>query len=333
MDFRLELSVKPLPQRINIRHKVALVGSCFTDHMGSRLRSMKIPVLENPNGILFNPVSIQQAIQSWIEKRTYTAVDLFFANDCWTSWDFHGQFSHPNQEQCLQGINASIAQAHQFLQEADWLILTLGSAFLYELNSDALAGTVGQVAANCHKVPANHFVHRLASLQEINTALEKLITQVRIVNPDVRIIFTVSPVRHYREGLIENNRSKGTLHLAVAQMQQQFDNVFYFPAYELIIDDLRDYRFYAEDMVHPNYAATRYVWEKFSAATFDEETLSLMQPLEQLRTAMQHRPIHPDTAAHQQFLKSMLVKTQQLSARYPFLDLSEELQYFAGKNA
>lgn len=328
MDFRLELTVKPLPRRINIRHHVALVGSCFTDHMGSRLRSMKIPVLENPNGILFNPVSIQQAVQSWIEHRTYTADDLFFANDCWTSWDFHGQFSHPDQEVCLNGINASIAQAHQFLQQADWLILTLGSAFLYQLNSDTLGGTLGQVAANCHKVPANHFVHRLATLQEINASLEKLISQVRAFNPSIRILFTISPVRHYREGLVENNRSKGTLHLAVAQMQNQFDDVFYFPAYELIIDDLRDYRFYAEDMVHPNYAATRYIWEKFSAAIFDEETLSLMQPLEQLRTAMQHRPLHPGTAAHRQFLNNMLAKTKQLSSRYPFLDLREELAYF-----
>ncbi|HSR39594.1 MAG TPA: GSCFA domain-containing protein, partial [Phnomibacter sp.] len=275
MNFRLELTVKPFEKRINIQQPIALVGSCFTDHIGSRLRSLKFNVLENPNGIVFNPISIERAVDAYIKDRRYTESDLFYHNELWTSWDFHGQFSHPDQQQCLDGINASVEQAHRFLLKADWVIFTLGSAFVYELKESSGGSRTGEVVANCHKVPANQFVHRLASLQEVSDSLGRTIEMLRQFNPGINIIFTISPVRHYREGLVENNRSKGALHLAVHKAIQQFESVFYFPAYELIIDDLRDYRFFAEDLVHPNYAATQYVWEKFAEACIDEESKEL----------------------------------------------------------
>jgi hypothetical protein len=329
MNFRLELSVKPFEKRINIHQPIALVGSCFTDHIGSRLRSLKFNVLENPNGIVFNPISIERAVDAYIKERGYTESDLFYHNELWTSWDFHGQFSHPDQRQCLNGINASVVQAHQFLSKADWIIFTLGSAFVYELKGTSGGSAAGEVVANCHKVPANQFVHRLATLQEISDSLGHTIEMLRNFNPGINIIFTISPVRHYREGLVENNRSKGTLHLAVQQMLQQFESVFYFPAYELIIDDLRDYRFYAEDLVHPNYAATQYVWEKFSEAVMDDETKDLMKELEQIRIAKQHRPHHPGSTMHQKFLQTMLQKTQSIAGRYPWMNLQEEISHFS----
>jgi hypothetical protein len=333
MNFRLELAVKPFPVTINIRDSVALMGSCFTDHMSTRLRSKKFSVLENPNGIIFNPVSIEMAIESYINSKVYEGTDLFHFNELWNSWLFHGKFSQPSQQDCLTGINNSVKHAYQFLQTANWLILTLGSAFVYELKNAEMGGMVGAVAANCHKVPANQFVHRMLSLKEATASLHRTIDAIRSVNPAIKIIFTVSPVRHYREGLIENNRSKSTLHLAVQQLVQDNAQTFYFPSYELIIDDLRDYRFYAEDLVHPNHAATQYVWEKFSAACIDEETNALMIPLEQLRIGMLHRPHHPGSMLHQKFLSSMFEKATQLKNDFPFLNLDEELKYFANEIA
>ena len=227
MNFRLELTVKPFEKRINIQQPIALVGSCFTDHIGSRLRSLKFNVLENPNGIVFNPISVERAVDAYIKDRRYTESDLFYHNEMWTSWDFHGHFSHPDQQQCLDGINASVAQAHQFLLKADWIIFTLGSAFVYELKESSGGSRTGEVVANCNKVPANQFVHRLATLQEVSDSLERTIEMLRQFNPGINIVITISPVRHYREGLVENNRSKATLHLAVHQAMQASANFYH----------------------------------------------------------------------------------------------------------
>lgn len=320
MDFRLAHQVRPLQQRINIREPLMLVGSCFTDHMSARLRAMKFNVQENPNGILFNPLSIARAVDSWLDVKQYNPDDLFHHQDLWHSWDFHGRFSHPVQDTCLRQINDAVRNARYFLEKTSWLMLTLGSAFVYEAASG--------VVANCHKLPANTFVHRLAGLTEVNNALHQMIERLLQVNPGLKILFTISPVRHAREGLIENNRSKGVLHLSVMEMQQRFEQVAYFPAYELVIDDLRDYRFYAEDMIHPNHAATQYVWEKFRDACFDEETLSWIQEMEPLSIGMKHRPFHPDTEAHRRFLDNMYDRSVRLQQRYPFVDLGAELAYF-----
>lgn len=328
MDFRLELSIKPFQEKINIRHKLMLVGSCFTDHMGSRLRQHKFEVLENPNGIIFNPVSIANAIDSYISPKEYTSNDLFLFNELWTSWDHHSQFSHPDQTICLQQINEAVASANIFLKEANWLVITLGSSFIYELKDDSLGGVAGEVAANCHKVPAQHFVHRLPAYAEVEAAILRIVHSLQAFNPNLKIIFTISPVRHFREGLVENNRSKALLHTAVHQMIQQFSHVQYFPAYELVIDDLRDYRFYAEDMVHPNHQATQYVWEKFIEAAIDTESRELMKQLLSVYHAKNHRPLHPGSAQHQQFLKTMYGRVLQLSQQFPFLQLEDELEYF-----
>ena len=329
MDFRLELAVKPLPKKLKLADKIALIGSCFTEHMGERLRQAKFDVLENPNGIVFNPLSIQQAMQVYLSGRTLTTADLFFYNELWTSWDFHGQFAHPNKETCIQGLNDSVQKAHHFIKNAQWLIVTFGSAFVYELATDQFGGRSGQVVANCHKVPANNFVHRLTSVAEVVESTQAWVEALRQLNPTIQIIFTISPVRHYREGLVENNRSKGTLHLALHEIIQLHKGCFYFPAYELIIDDLRDYRFYAEDLVHPNFAATRYVWEKFCGACIDGETLVVMEQLEKIRLAVQHKPHHADSPKHQAFLKSMLQKTLSLQEQYPALQMQKEINYFS----
>lgn len=333
-NFRLTLSIPPIQPGINFRDKLLLTGSCFTEHMTSQLAGRKFTTLENPNGILFNPVSIANALISYIEQKQYTEAQLFYYNELWNSWDHHSRFSHPDKPTTLRQINTSQRTAHQFLKTTDWLIITLGSAFVYEWK-DSLS-TVGQfnagtnqVVANCHKVPVDKFRRKLLTTEEIFTVLDNLRYRLLLFNPGIKVIYTISPVRHARDGLIENNRSKAALIQAVHHIVEKFDNHYYFPAYELVIDDLRDYRFYAEDMVHPNYLATAYVWEQFTNACIDPACYPLMKAMEKINIAMKHRPFHPTSEAHRQFLKSQLLKVQQLRQEYPFLNFEKELRYFS----
>lgn len=325
MDFRLELEVKKSATLISYRDKIMLCGSCFTENIGSKLDYHKFKTLQNPNGILFNPVSIAKSVTSYIEDKQYNEDELFYFNDIWQSWEHHSRFSSVNKEQSLKMINDSQRSAHQFLKEADWLMLTLGSAFIYELSDKT-------VVANCHKVPTDKFNKRLLGVEEVMSVLDNLMHRLFLFNPKLKIIFTISPVRHLRDGFVENNRSKATLIQAVHQLIDKFDKLFYFPAYELVIDDLRDYRFYAEDMVHPNYAATNYVWDKFVNAMMDDVTIELLQKVNEIQRARNHKAFNPASAQHQKFLQSYLQKTISLQQQYPPLDLSEEIAYFKAQN-
>lgn len=332
-DFRLALTIPPFSQKINHREKLFLAGSCFTEHITAQLAGNKFTTLENPNGILFNPVSIAHAIISYIEQKHYKAEYLFYFNELWNSWDHHSRFSHPDKHTALQQINASQQTAHAFLKQTDWLIITLGSAFVYEwtehLSSvDYPKNRQSAVVANCHKVPTDKFRKKLLTTEEVFTVLDNLRYRLMLFNPRIKIIYTISPVRHARDGLIENNRSKATLIQAVHHVVEKFENHYYFPAYELVIDDLRDYRFYAEDMIHPNYLATNYVWEKFTAACIDHSCYAVIKIMEKINIAMKHRPFHPSSDAHKKFLKSHLHKVQELQEQYPYLDFTKELQYF-----
>lgn len=322
MNFHLEFTPKPFDLKISHRHQLFLAGSCFTEQIGSKLSWHKFRTIDNPHGILFNPVSIAQAIHTYIINKEYKAEDLFYHHELWGSWDHHTRFSSPEQKNSLELINASQQKAHHFLKEANWLLLTLGSAFVYELEDK-------RVVANCHKVPADKFNKRLLKEAEVIAVLQHMIKELQQFNPALNIIFTISPVRHLRDGFVENNRSKATLISAVHQLTENNSGVFYFPAYELVIDDLRDYRFYAEDMVHPNYAATQYVWEKFISACIDEDSRKLMKEIAVINAARSHKPFHPSSQQHQQFLLNNLEKARQLQLDYPYIDLADEISYFA----
>ena len=321
MEFRLEFTPKSFEEKINHKHKLFLAGSCFTEQIGAKLSHYKFQTIDNPHGILFNPISIANAISSYIENKKYTESDLFLHHELWGSWDHHTKFSSIQKEDCLHKINASQETAHQFLKETDWLLLTLGSAFVYELHDK-------KVVANCHKVPTDKFNKRLLSAEEIKSTLSNLVDQLLHFNPRIKIIFTISPVRHLRDGFIENNRSKAHLISAVHELIAEQSSAFYFPAYELVIDDLRDYRFYAEDMVHPNYSATNYVWEKFMATCIDDSSQLLMKEIGTIRAAKNHKPFNPLSAQHQKFLEVNLDKALHLKNRYPYIDFSEEIDFF-----
>jgi hypothetical protein len=323
MEFHLPIQLSSLSQPIGYGDKILLTGSCFTEHIGNHLRDWKFDTLQNPHGILFDPSSVASAIVSYIQNHQYGEEDLFFFNELWQSWQHHSIFSNIDRAKCLEAINASQSRAHAFLKEAKWLIITLGSSFSYRL----LDGTP---VANCHRAPAKNFEKHLMTIEEINTALDNCLHQLFYFNPSIQVLFTISPVRHVRDGVIENNRSKARLIESVHHLAGKFDRIAYFPAYELVIDVLRDYRFYDVDLVHPNYAATEYVLENFTRYCIGETAQQLLAEVRKIVIARRHKPFQPSTQAHRQFLEDHRQKTLDLSRKYPFLDLSEELAYFSG---
>jgi hypothetical protein len=329
MDFHLAFSPKPLPATINHQHKLLLLGSCFTENIGDKLLAHKFSVLQNPNGILFNPVSIKEAVENYTSNKVVTTDDLFYLNEGYHSWQHHSRFSGVTPEDAVNKINASTNTAHAYLKTTDFVVITLGSAWVYELTEKAAHAKTGSVAANNHKAPADWFNRRLLSNVEVIHLLEDIITALQNFNAAIKIIFTISPVRHLREGFVENNRSKAALINAVHLATETFTNVFYFPAYELVIDDLRDYRFFAEDMVHPNYAATNYVWEKFVGSCIDEAAQELMKTINEINAAVHHKPFNEHSAAHQRFKEKYLLISQDMQRKYPFLNLSYEINFFS----
>jgi hypothetical protein len=322
MDFFLDLNLKPLTQGIRYQDAIMLIGSCFTEHIGNNLLHHKFAAMQNPHGILFDPLSVSHALERYISGTHYAEADLFFLNEVWHSWHHHSRFSATQPEAALSKMNEAVDAAHAFLQQSRWLIITLGSSYSYQLAENQMP------VANCHRAPAQWFHKHLLGTAETTAALQHTITQLQVFNPDLQIIFTISPVRHIRDGVVANNRSKSRLIEAVHQLTDQYAHAHYFPAYELVIDILRDYRFYDTDMVHPNYQATSFVMDKFSDWGLNPETRDVMAILKPLLIARQHKVQHPDTEAYRKFMTVHLQKVQQLQAAHPYLDLSEELAYF-----
>ncbi|HUB61829.1 MAG TPA: GSCFA domain-containing protein [Puia sp.] len=323
MEFQLPITIPSLLHPIRYGDRILLTGSCFTEHIGGALRDWKFDTLLNPNGILFDAASVATSLVSYVQPRVYREDDLVYFNELWQSWQHHGSYSRMDKQACLQEINASQQRAHVFLREADWLIITLGTAFSYRLADG------GGAVANCHRAPGQTFRKHLMTIGEIVAGLDECLHQLFYFNPGLRVIFTVSPVRHIRDGVTDNNRSKARLIESVHHLAGKFDRLYYFPAYELVIDVLRDYRWYDIDMVHPNYGATQFVLEHFTAWALDADSRLLLEKVRELVTARRHRPIHPGTEAHSRFLSAHHARAAELARQHPFLDLSEELEYFS----
>ena len=330
MKFKLDLQASKSVVNIDHQSQIFLIGSCFTENIGTKLKANLFSVHENPHGILFNPMSVINALQDYIQHKTYTEQDLFEYNELYNSWQHHTKFSDLSAKATLHKINGAIGQAHAFLKTTNTLVITLGSAWLYSLTELAPQGP-GLVVANNHKGPSNWFSKSLMDPLELSLQLQNLIKELQSFNSKLHIVFTISPVRHLREGLVENNRSKAALIFAVHDAISKSVQTSYFPAYEYVIDDLRDYRFYAEDLVHPNYAATQYVWEKMIATYFSESTQHIMKQVGELQLAMQHKPFNKASKAHQSFINNCLIKTKELLAQYPQLPLQEQLAFFNGE--
>lgn len=326
MELMLNINIPSPGKKISYTDKLLLIGSCFTENMSERLAQHKFHVLSNPHGILFNPLSVAHSMQSYIDNKQYTKDDLFYLNELWNSWDHHTRFSNIDAEEAIAGINRSQNEAAAFLRNAGHIVITLGSAFQYYLKEGS------KPVANNHRAPGQWFEKQLLETDVIISALSDVLDGLYHVNPGVQVIFTISPVRHIRDGVVDNNRSKARLIEAVHQLCKQFSQTYYFPAYELIIDVLRDYRYYDIDMVHPNYAATSFVWEQFTRSCIEAGTQDIMKELLDISIARAHRARFPQTDAHKNFLASYAEKVKQLQQRYPFLHLEEELHYFSSKS-
>ena len=327
LKFKLTLASKRSENSIGYRDSLFLIGSCFSENMGAKLNTHLFKVFENPHGILFNPISVAQSLSDCIHNKQYTEADLFQLNEVWNSWQHHSRFSGISSKEALDKINNSIAKAHTFLKTADHIVITLGSAWVYQLNSQS-PHAAGLVVANNHKAPATWFDKALMKPDALVLLLNKMVKDLLQFNPHLQIIFTISPVRHLREGLVENNRSKAVLIQAVHEIVDSTENVAYFPSYEYVIDDLRDYRFYAEDLVHPNYAASNYVWEKWIETYMNEETQGIMKQVAELQLAVQHKPFFAGSTQHKEFLQNCIVKSERLLSLYPYLPLNDQVQFF-----
>jgi len=272
----------------------------------------------NPHGILYNPVSLTDALETYLTGRTYKTQDLFHNRGIWHSWDHHGRFSHPDRNEAIRNIHASQRAAISRLKEADWLILTLGTAWVYRLKSQ------GRIVANCHGVSSGEFVREILRPEEIIARLGNFLHRLSAYNNKVHVILTVSPVRHSREGIVQNNLSKSILLYAVHHLVNKFEATYYFPAYELIIDDLRDYRFFEQDLVHPNQQAVDYVWDHFIPFFLSSSSQTTLREVSEINRRLAHRPIFAQSDEYARFRNTLLEKMQELEACFDFLDFSAE---------
>lgn len=300
-----------------MRHsdKMLLMGSCFSDNIGAKLRDAMVDVLVNPFGTIFNPLSIAGAVDKIIDNATIAGAELFMSGGVWNSYDFHSRFSMASKDAALHRMNASIGEAHEHLKVCNTLVLTLGTAVVYRRRD------TGEVVTNCHKVPQQEFTRRLASVEEITESLMRAVERLHEFNPALRILFTVSPIRHIADGLEMNSLSKAVLRVVVNNVVRQFKGfVEYFPAFEIVIDDLRDYRFYGADMVHPSDVAIEYIWQTFQATYFDDRSTQAIARCERVSKRLKHRPMsnNPDVVAR--FNADTQAVIANLKKEYPYIN-------------
>lgn len=320
--FRTEIEAPDFAFDVNHRSTITMIGSCFAENMGSLLSGVKMNTLVNPFGILFNPFSIMNALERMLNERPYTENELVLSGDHWVSLDHHGRFNSQNKSATLDAINEELALGREKLLQSNIVFITLGSAWVYEHKEQQ------RIVANCHKIPNKEFSKRLLTQQEVHLILRHIPEFFKAKKLNASIVFTVSPVRHWKDGAIENQRSKAQLTSAVHSVVDEFESCHYFPAYELMMDDLRDYRFYATDMLHPSPQAIEYVWQKFQTSFFSDETRIICKEISAVIQAASHRPIDPESNSFQRFLKKQLEIIEQLERAYPQLSLTEERERF-----
>lgn len=316
MIFQTQIPLKKQQHdQIDYNSKLLLLGSCFSENIGNKLAYYKFQSNQNPFGILFHPKAIEKLITNAINQKKYSEEDIFFHNERWHCFDAHSSLSSSNKNELLSNLNNAIQQTYQQLNEASHIIITLGTSWVYrEISSD-------NIVANCHKIPQKQFLKEILPVNKVYESLEAITTLVKSINNNAIITFTVSPVRHIKDGFIENKRSKSHLLSAIHEITSftQSNKTTYFPAYEIMMDELRDYRFYAEDMIHPNQTAVNYIWEKFNDVWFSENTIETMNKVAVVQKGLQHRSFNPTSEAHLKFLKNLQKKVNDLKEKHPFI--------------
>lgn len=301
------------------------MGSCFAESIGGKMKRMKFPAEVNPFGVIYNPVSVGNSIRILMEKRVFTKDHLNYHNRLWYSFNHNTSFSSPDADECLEKINSSIEKGAEVLKKSAYLFITFGTARVYKFRE------TGEVVSNCHKLPSGNFELYLLSVEEIVERYKELFEKLRSFNPGINVVLTVSPVRHWKDGATGNQVSKSVLILAVQKLIGLFGFVHYFPAYEIVMDDLRDYRFYEKDMLHVNSQAIEYIWEKFSTAFILHEAHLVMREVEKIRQGLAHKPFDPSSENYLDFLKQIERQIMELEKKYPFIDFTDELKAVTGK--
>ena len=324
MQFRTTFQIQSSDFKLNHQHKILTIGSCFSDEIGKRLTDLKFDGLINPFGVIFNSHSIQNLIERSIQKKYFTIADVHQNGEEFFCFDVHSSFNALTKEAVLEELNLTLDQVHDYILSCDVLMITLGTSWIYEWK------TSNQVVANCHKVDAKQFEKRLLTTEENLKSLELIVSDLKNINPTIRIITTVSPVRHTKDGMIENNVSKARLLDALYQLSLQDNHVEYFPSYELVLDDLRDYRFFKEDLIHPSKQAVDYIWERFSETYFEQSTQTIIQKINKVISAINHRPFNEESDNHQQFLVKTIALMNELEKGNQ-LDFSAEKELLKSK--
>ena len=324
MQFQTQIKIVPFDEKIDHRQPILSLGSCFADNIAKRLQRAKFDTTAAPTGILFNPESIARAIERFNRAKEDksclpTIEELQQANGVWYNYDFHSSFSHVDADTALSQMSDAVMRGAEALDTAKVVIITFGTAFVYRLSES------GEVVANCHKQPQRLFSLEMLSVENIVQRYNALL-QGPLANK--RVIFTLSPVRHLGDGLEQNSLSKATLRVAIAEIVAKNSNACYFPSYEIMMDELRDYRFYADDMAHPSTLAVEYIWERFSQTAFSVTTLEAIKRIENIEAAAKHRPFNPESDAHRAFCRKMLAECELLQRELPGVCLEEEKEYF-----
>lgn len=311
MNFQTQIPIQKYDFPIDYTSKVLSLGSCFAENMAEKLEYFKFENVVNPFGIIFNPVSLEKVIVRCLHKKYFTEKDIFYHNEAWHCYEVHSELSNPNKEEFLSTLNQLIDSTNQNIEKLTHCLITLGTSWVYRHIE------TNEIVANCHKVPQKQFVKELLSIAQIETSLQNIISEIQAVNPNCNFIFTVSPVRHIKDGFVENTLSKAHLISALNASNFQLPTSNYFPSYEIMMDELRDYRFYAEDMLHPNQTAIDYIWIKFFENYIDEKDFSLMNQVCEIQRALKHRPFNPNSESHLKFLENLNQKITVLQQKFP----------------
>ena len=318
MEFRTKIPITPGEPKIGYDSRILLLGSCFVENIGKKLDYYKFRTLQNPFGILFHPAAISGFLEKVRSRYTFKEEDIFFYKERWHSFQAHSALSNPDKEEMLQQLNTAVQRTHSFLTEASHVVITVGTAWAYDLVE------TGETVANCHKLPQKNFQKEL---KDVRSDLANCVEIIHLINPKAAIIFTVSPVRHLRDGFVENQRSKSYLISAIHDLLISRDTLspsgvrtLYFPSYEIMMDELRDYRFYGEDMVHPNQTAIAYIWQRFTEAYLSAEAVSTLEEVENIQKGLAHRPFNEKSEAHQKFLMKLRARIKELRARFPYIE-------------
>lgn len=321
MDFRIRVELPKKELDIAHNSKILLLGSCFAENIGNRLLENKFNCDVNPFGILYNPMSILTALKQISGGKEYSEEELFFYQGQWHSFMHHGFFSDASGSACLGNINFRLRQASEELPSLNYLFITFGTAYVYMLKEN------GMIVSNCHKLPEKNFERRRLTVDEVVKEYTLYLNSLLKQNPGLKILFTVSPIRHAKDGMHGNQLSKATLLLVIDALKVNFpEHIFYFPSYELIMDELRDYRFYAEDMLHPSDVAVNYLWECFSSSYFSRKTLDILAEWGEIKKALNHKPFRPDSEQHIKFLSQIVLRIKRLKEKCPYLDVEKEIK-------